>query len=138
VDCWTLVVNDFCRQAAESGKIAIRGPSNVVRNFITISDVCRAIELLSSSSLSLETSLICNLGDKTKTLFGIASAIREIYLEERCLPIDIIKIRDDFPDVQHLDFQSSALSRMNFQPCSNFKEELRSLIEFCENEFGGY
>lgn len=42
-DCWSLLVNDLCRQAAISGQLRLRSSGRPLRNFITVSNVARAV-----------------------------------------------------------------------------------------------
>lgn len=135
VNCWMLVVNDLCKQAALDRRMVIRGPSSEVRNFITMTDVCMGLEFLLTNRQDLLDPLICNMGDKTKTIGNIASAIKSIYLEERGINLEIIKLSKDRPETQNLDFRSSVLADIGYQWSSNFKEELIELVKFCEFEF---
>lgn len=41
--CWSIIVNDFCRQAVTTRRIAIRSDGLAWRNFIPLSDVVHAI-----------------------------------------------------------------------------------------------
>ena len=43
VNRWTLLVNDLCRQAVESGKLTLKSPDSL-RDFIGMSDACSAVE----------------------------------------------------------------------------------------------
>ena len=45
-DCWSLVTNDLCRQAVQSGRSVLRSDGNQRRDFMPISEACRAIEHL--------------------------------------------------------------------------------------------
>jgi UDP-glucose 4-epimerase len=136
VNCWMLVVNDLCKQAALDRRLVIRGPSNGVRNFITMTDVCMGLEFLVSNRQDRLHSLICNLGDKTKTIGDIASAIKSIYLEEKGMDLEIIELSNDRSETRNLDFRSSVLADMGYQWSSNFRQELIELVNFCEFEFG--
>ena len=135
VNCWMLVVNDLCKQAALDRRLVIRGPSNGVRNFITMTDVCMGLEFLVSNRQDRLHSLICNLGDKTKTIGDIASAIKSIYLEEKGMDLEIIELSNDRSETRNLDFRSSVLADIGYQWSSNFKEEIIELVKFCEFEF---
>ena len=44
VNRWTLLVNDICKQIAETGEIHLRTSGVQLRNFITMNDLCRATE----------------------------------------------------------------------------------------------
>lgn len=136
VNCWMLVVNDLCKQAALDRRLDIRGPSNGVRNFITMTDVCMGLEFLVSNRQDRLHSLICNLGDKTKTIGNIASAIKSIYLEEKEMDLEIIELSNDRSEIRNLDFRSSVLTDMGYKWSSNFRQELIELVNFCEFEFG--
>ena len=135
VNCWMLVVNDLCKQAAFDRRLVIRGPSSGVRNFITMTDVCLALEFLVTNLQERVSPLICNLGDKTKTIGDIASAIKSIYLKEKGMDLEIIELSNDRTKTQYLDFRSSVLADIGYQWSSNFKDELIELVKFCEFEF---
>ena len=135
VNCWMLVVNDLCKQAALDRRLVIRGPSSGVRNFITMTDVCLGLEFLVTNLQERVSPLICNLGDKTKTIGDMASAIKSIYLKEKGIDLEIIELSNDRSKTQYLDFRSSALADIGYQWSSNFKEELTELVKFCEFEF---
>lgn len=44
VNRWTLLVNDICKQIAETGEIHLKTSGTQLRNFIAMNDVCRATE----------------------------------------------------------------------------------------------
>ena len=45
-NCWMLLVNDLCRQAVTTQRMALRSSGLERRNFITLTDACRAISHL--------------------------------------------------------------------------------------------
>ncbi len=136
VNCWMLVVNDLCRQAASDRRLVIRAQSNAVRNFVTMTDVCLAIEHLISNCQKFEPTIICNLGDRTKSLFDIAFAIAEIYESEKGVILPIKELSQASQRIGELDFRSLALQALDWHPTSNFRTELHELIKFCEVNFG--
>ena len=136
VNCWMLVANDLCKQAAVDRQMTIRGPSTIVRNFITLTDVCMGLEFLVNNHQHPLHPIICNMGDKTKSIGNIASVIKLIYLEEKGINLKIIGLSKDRLETRHLDFRSSVLADMGYQWSSNFEEELSELVNFCECEFG--
>ena len=135
INCWMLVVNDLCKQAVVDRSLVIRGPSRTVRNFIAISDVCSTLEYLVSDKQVFLSPLICNLGDKTKTIFDIASEIRKIYANDKGIMLPIVELSKDYPEITDLDFRSLTLEKLGFQSTSSFKIELSELVEFCESNF---
>lgn len=135
VNCWMLVANDLCRQAAVDRRLVIRGPSKTVRNFITMTDVCLGLEYLISRGQCSMSPLICNLGDKSKTIFDMASAIKKIYTVDKAISLPIIELSRDTSTINYLDFRSPVLEELGWHPSSDFKTELNELIKFCESNF---
>lgn len=46
-NCWWLVVNDFCRSALQRGRIELQSDGTPQRDFVSITDLCRAAETVS-------------------------------------------------------------------------------------------
>jgi UDP-glucose 4-epimerase len=136
VNCWMLFVNDLCRQITTNHKIEIRSPSNTVRNFITLSDVCSAIEFVISENLVLaDTTEIYNLGDKSKTLKDMATMIRDIYSEYKKIDAPILELTNKSSSPEALEYLSIKLENTGWKPNSDFEGEISELIRFCEVNF---
>jgi len=75
-ECWSLAVNDFCRQVIETKKIQIKSDINQQRDFIPMKVVCGFIgALLDDENQENKTSLI-NLGAKRSyTLLQMAELV---------------------------------------------------------------
>ena len=135
VNCWMLFVNDLCRQITTSQKIVIRSPSNTVRNFITLTDVCAGLEFIISRDFSTSLPKVYNLGDKSKTLIEMASIIRNIYSVYQKVHAPIIELSEKSEGTESLEFRSSHLGNAGWEASSNFSAEISELIEFCEINF---
>jgi len=88
VDRWTLVFNDLCRQAVLSGHLRLRSDGSQVRDFITLTDVARAIE----HCLDLPDwgDGLFNLGSgRTLSVFELAKAIAAAYADSRGKRVEI-------------------------------------------------
>ncbi|MDA9337229.1 SDR family oxidoreductase [Planktomarina temperata] len=134
-NCWILVVNDLCRQAVINGALVIKGPSNTVRNFVSMTDVCLAIEHLTFDHGVRLSPLVCNLGGSEKTIFDIASVIRTIFAKNTDTILPIHELAPPRPSTTVLDFRSRILEEMGYKPTLNLKEEISSLIKFCASNF---
>lgn len=78
VNCWTLLVNDLCRQLVKSGRLVLQSSGQQYRNFITIQDVARAIEHLLKSASSVIGNGLFNLGGaRSFTVIEMAELIAE-------------------------------------------------------------
>ena len=135
VNCWMLFVNDLCRQIARDQKIIIRSPSNIVRNFITLTDVCGCLEFIISRDFSTNLPKVYNLGGKSKTLMEMASIIRDTYSEIRNIDIPIVELSEKTEHKQNLEYRSKLIKSEGWHATSNFSFEIRELIEFCEAKF---
>ncbi len=135
INCWNLVVNDLCKQAAIDRCLVIRGPSNTKRNFITMTDFCSAINFLLFICKLSEPTAIFNLGDKTKSIINIANDIIKIYQSEKDLSLPIIELSENKLINNDLEYSSNALIELGWKPDSNFNFELTNLIRFCESNF---
>ena len=87
-NCWMLAVNDFCRQAMESGVIEINSPSGVERDFFPITLLCDTINSIvcldktnkniinvSSSKTKSLQEIIEIITNRTEKLFGFKPEI---------------------------------------------------------------
>jgi UDP-glucose 4-epimerase len=83
-NCWMLAVNDFCRQAMESGTIEINSPQGVERDFFPITLLCNTINSIinldkldmniinvSSSTTKSLKEIIEIISDRIEKLFGL-------------------------------------------------------------------
>ncbi len=135
VNCWMLVVNDLCKQAALERKMEIHGIPDTMRNFVTLGDTCSGIEHIINYKGVFESSLICNLGGRTYTLMEMASEIRNIYLEDKDITVPIIiSSQASLMGGDYFDFQSLVLQKLGYCLSNNYRQELTTLINFCESE----
>jgi len=73
-NCWMLVVNDFCRQAMESGIIEINSPSAVERDFFPIELLCNTVNSIIFLN-NLNENIINVSSSRTKSLLQIVEII---------------------------------------------------------------
>lgn len=134
-NCWTLVVNDLCRQATINRELIIKGPSNSVRNFISMTGVCLAIEHLILDHKMRLMPLVCNLGGTEKTILDIAGIIRTIFSKKNNVLLPIHELTAPRLSMTALDFRCQVLKKIGYEPVLNLKEEISNLIEFCDYNF---
>ena len=53
-NCWDLAINNFCKTAVENGKIIIKSDGTPMRDFIHLSDIEKAIEVIIESKKIFE------------------------------------------------------------------------------------
>ena len=72
VDCWSIVVHDFCRSAVENGKIILQSQGTQKRDFIPIPDMLQALRILVDTESSRIKYPVYNVGS------GLSLPIRDL------------------------------------------------------------
>ena len=138
VDRWTLLVNDLCRQAVQTRKLVLRSSGMQQRDFITLTDVARAVEHLLGLSRSDCGNGMFNLGgDNSLSVWDMVQKISHRcqltlgYLPgiERPLPR---------PDEQSatLNYHSDKLQKTGFMLHGNLDEEIDRTLLVCAQAWG--
>ena len=79
INCWNLFVNDVCKQAYTNNKIIINGNINLLRDYVAIEDVIQGLKIVIDYQRNFEN-VIFNLGgDFTRSLFEMATIVREVF-----------------------------------------------------------
>jgi UDP-glucose 4-epimerase len=137
VNCWTLLVNDLCRQAVTARRLTLTSSGLQRRDFVPLSEVCRAIEhLIRVPREQLGAAVFTGGAARALTLLEMAGLIAD-----RCE--SVLGFR---PPIEHavpqrgeqsldLTFQTHALSRTGFEPRPDTTSEIDGLLEFCSVAF---
>ena len=79
-NCWSLAVNDLCKQAFQNKEIRLLSDGSPQRDFIHGNDVCDAIEkLLNLNSKNIENNIYHISSGQTITLLELAKTVRDAY-----------------------------------------------------------
>lgn len=136
VPCWGLVINDLCKQAVMKQSMALRSSGVQRRDFIPLSDVCRAVAHLLTQPVG-STSGVFNLGGEWgPTIWEIAELI-----QERCVKLFGFK-----PELtRNLSITENAFEKLNykidrlrssgFEPAGDRLSEIDQLLRFCKDSF---
>ena len=137
-DCWTLFTNQLIREIVVSRTMTIKGKSHDARNFVTMTDVCRAFAFMLEDQRLYKSYPIINIGDRNMSLLEKAELIEDVYLETATMPINFDRGRffDTKRSLQKLEFQSNVIRSLGFQPLSDFRAEIRRMFKFCYDHFG--
>lgn len=140
VNCWTLLVNDLCRQAVTKRSFALRSAGMQRRDFVTLHDVSRGVSHLLDLSKEHVGAGLFNIGGKwTPRVIDMAELIRA-----RCstvlgfVPAFIRTVPDDGEaelDLD-LDFQINRLLASGFELTGNIVTEIDETLLFCHEAFG--
>jgi UDP-glucose 4-epimerase len=135
VDRWTLVFNDLCRQAVESGEVVIRSSSPQRRDYVPLSEVCRGIEYLLNAGSAVWAQEVLNLGGRASlTLAEVAELV-----VDRCENVlgfrPAAVIPPDHDDARSLDYRCDRIEELGFKVEDRLVEEVDATLRFCNRAF---
>ena len=137
-NCWSLVVQDFCKQAIEKKEITINSNIDTQRNFVPIDFICKIInEVINIKNQSYIKNAI-NIGsDKSISIKTMADLISERYNFLTGQDISIIYKEKKTNHIQEsfLNYSVKNLEKLNFNIKPNIISEVDNLLIFCINNF---
>lgn len=136
-DCWTLLINDLCRQAVVTGRLQLHTGGTQLRDFITLEDVSRAVlHLLQVEPSRLGDGLFNLGGNAVVSVFSMTEqvAARWKVLTGKDLPI--IRPEPSGPLPEPLDYSSDKLKASGFSLTSSVHQEIDATLGLCMAAFG--
>ncbi|MGC9954255.1 MAG: SDR family oxidoreductase [Rhizomicrobium sp.] len=137
---WTLVGNDLCRQAIQSGRIILRSSGLQWRDFILLRDFVRAIRLMIDAPASALGEGLFNLGGRLPLrMLDIAEVVarRAEIMLERSIPISR---QPAAAGVQwpSIDFSIDRIATLGFVPSprSALDAEIDRTLDLCRRDPG--
>jgi len=134
VNCWMLLVNDFCRQAIVEKSLTLYGDSGEIRDFVTVSDFCAAIEVLvedenaSGNVINIGSGQVCTIGE-------MANRIQRNCLDVLGADLPIIFKQKSLMSKNSFELQTNYLDSVGFKFANEFDMEIKELIHFCNTNF---
>jgi UDP-glucose 4-epimerase len=138
VNRWTLLVNDLCRQAAETGTLQLRSSGLQRRDFITLHDVGRAVDHLIALPPDACGDGLFNLGGESPLRIIDLTGL----IAERCATVlgfvPTILRPEPLPEEKPLplDFRIDKLKRTGFFLEGDFTGEIDATLTLCRDAFG--
>jgi UDP-glucose 4-epimerase len=136
-DCWSLFVNDLCRQAVTQQKMSLVSSGVQRRDFITMEDVCAATAHLLEFDIVQNNNPIFNVGGKwSPTLWEMALQIQSRCTEVLGFTPELSRNsekKDEKP--ADLDYFINALQETGFSPAQRTNIELDGLLMYCKTVF---
>lgn len=138
-NCWMLLINDLCRQAAQSGKLICHSDGSQHRDFICMREVSRVVRLLMEGEAVDSQLYLFNVGlGRSQSVLDLA-----LVVQRRCnfvLGINPpLKLREGQPpkrQVKELFYQSNHLPALGIHiENHNMIPEIDRLLKFCKENF---
>jgi UDP-glucose 4-epimerase len=131
VERWTLVFNDFCRQAVETGEIRLRSTGLQHRDFISLTDVSRCVaHMLELPSEKWGDGLFNLGGECSLPIIEVARLVAAEY--SSCYGVDVAVIpgdSDDSNNAHPVQFSIKKLKATGFEPTGSLSHEIRRTFE---------
>jgi len=140
-NCWWLVINDFCRSAYRQGKIKLSSDGSPQRDFINITDICRAVSLILDKDRKLISYDCYNVGSgKTCTILSLAHLVAKTYGElfGQQVPVSfedgtvsaISQSQDSIAKTFH--YNINRISSFGFEPAITIEDGLVEMLRYLE------
>jgi UDP-glucose 4-epimerase len=141
VKCWSLLVNDLCRQFAENGEMALKSSGEQWRDFLSINEICSMVDFLirhTDRKIDGESVNILNLGSgSSRKVVDVAKLIRtRIGLLLGKEPNLIIPKGNPTNIAEPLDFLIKRLLKLGYVSRESEFDEIDNLILYCQKNFG--
>lgn len=135
-DCWWLALNAFCLDAVKKGKIQLQSDGSAQRDFIDVSDLCRAIEHLLRLDAEVLTLPSYNLGSGTAvTILEAAHRVAECYEELFGAHVPVLfpgGVVSDDPGIhangENFTYTVDALRQTGFETAKDLKTGIREML----------
>lgn len=142
VDCWKLLVNDLCRQVVSSGELRLRTLGFQTRDFVTVSDICSAIEYIGKSNTSIRNLDypwdLFNLGcGTTASILEMTQFVQSRVSKTMGFKPAIILPESKYasPKSSNFEYRVQKIINTGFNMINNVKEEIDNLLQFCKINF---
>ena len=137
LNCWKLVVNDFCKQAVLDKKILINSDGTEARNFVSIHEVCRLIDFMITSFCKgkLLPTIFNFGGNWTLSIFDMAKLIAKQYEKHFDLDLDILIKKTSKPSSPKLNFNYDLIIKSGFKPNNNNMAHIDELFLYVRKNF---
>lgn len=137
VNRWTLLVNDLCRQAVSHKQMILNSSGLQLRDFVTLTDVCRAVKhLLQLPAVKLQDGIFNLGGNHVISVYEMALLIQQRLYDHFKIKVELHRASfNPLEKVISLKFHSSRLAQSGFVWKNNIEEEIDSLIKFCIKNF---
>lgn len=136
-NCWTLIANELCRDAARGKPLVLRGDGTDQRDFVCISDVIKIIEALVDDPSITGAHHIFNVtkGQAIRTL-DLANLISERARHLFDTHVDVHTGESKNKGVTApLMIKSKRLTDIGIAPTQNLTQEIDAVLRFCREAF---
>jgi UDP-glucose 4-epimerase len=130
---WRTLTSDLCRQAVLETRLGMRTDGLQERNFITKTDIARAVHHLIALPKTDASDGLFNLGgSKSQTLLAMANMIQERAQKKFGVEIPLHRPEPTSTQTQHLNFDIHKLLNTGFSLIENALGEIDEFLDMIE------
>jgi len=140
-NCWWLVINDLCKLAHSKQKIQLTSDGSPQRDFIHISDICSAVEILINSKIDFKDNMIYVASGETLNILELAHIIKRVYIERYQREIDIYlpdkSVSNDpntFMEMDKFYVNTKKLRNLGFKPKTELRNGINNIFTYLRSE----
>lgn len=138
-DKWYLALNDFCAMAAETGRVTLLSDGMARRDFLSIYDVCRAVDIVIKNGGKEDCSIYNVSAQKTYSIRELAELAADLFwkLKHKKVLVEIPqndnsnnyqKNKKDSRNVPELFVESAKLRSLGWEPVQSVEEVAAEII----------
>ncbi len=140
-NCWWLVINDLCKTAFEENKIKLLSDGSPQRDFIYVSDVCEAVELLiKSKDIATMHNAFHVASGNTLTILELAHIVKKVFKERYQKEIHVYLSDNSvannpyiFRKVERFSIDNTKIKDLGFQQKTDLDTGINELFGYLEN-----
>ena len=130
---WRTLTSDLCRQAVVDKRMEMRTDGLQERNFITKTDIARAVQHLIAIPTSLISDGLFNLGgSQSQSLLAMATTIQERAQKKYSAEIPLHRPEPTTAEIQHLNFDIHKLLNTGFSLTEDTLGEIDTFLDMIE------
>ena len=139
-NCWSLVINDLCKNIYEKKLIKLKSDGSPQKDFIHGDDVIRGIDFLLSYNKKLKNSLYNIASGQTLTVLELALKVKEVYFKRYGRDADILLPDDSIATnkskikkINKNQISIERLKRIGWSPEVSCEDGINELFKYLEN-----
>lgn len=139
INRWSLVINDFCRQAIINKRIVLLTKGTQERDFVSIPDIIQAILLmLTVYEDDISNNGIFNVGGENSiSIKKLAEIVADVYKDHYNESIAIEYKTNNGPkrsdNAMAFKYDISKIKKLGYSPSNDMRNEILKLFKMCEN-----
>jgi len=126
IDCWWLVLNDFCRSAKKRGEIIIKSDGLALRDFISLKDISRIVDRLIVGNYHLPIINVCS--GKTFSIKEIANKVSNNKYFRKRIPVKVL-IKKKEKNNKRFKYDNKLIKKIGINSFTNLDFQIKEFLK---------